>query len=279
MIYLISGSTRGYRYKHNYVSRMEKEMNGRMAEKPEYGNWVPKRLIYIPGVVGVVFLGLVLLFPILVIPATLSFFVSVYFAYARYLFSPQGGKVEDQVRKLVLGHLDWGGEGQALDIGCGNGALTVNLAQKYPRARVFGIDYWGGKWEYSKNICERNARIEGVNERVTFQKASASVLPFSEEHFDAVVSNLVFHEVRDVADKRELIREALRVVRKGGKFVFQDLFLLKRIYGNTDDLIGTIRSWGIRKVEFVQTREAPFIPMSLKLPFMLGRIGIISGEK
>lgn len=254
-------------------------MNGRMIEKPEYGNWVPKRLIYIPGAIGLVLFGLALLFSILVIPAALFFLVSVYFTYARYLFAPQGGNVENQVRKLVLAHLDWSGEGRVLDIGCGNGALTINLAQKYPRARVFGIDYWGIKWEYSKNICERNARIEGVNERVTFQKASASVLPFSDEHFDSVVSNLVFHEVRDVADKREVIREALRVVKKGGKFVFQDLFLMKRVYGNTDDLIGTIRSWGIRKVEFVQTGKAAFIPTVLKLPFMVGTIAIITGEK
>ena len=80
-------------------------------------------------------------------------------------------------------------------------------------------------------------------------------------------------------DKRELIREALRVVKKGGKFSFQDEFLFKQIYGETDDLVKTIKSWGITKVEFVQTRNAEFIPPALKLPFMLGSMGIIKGEK
>lgn len=79
-------------------------------------------------------------------------------------------------------------------------------------------------------MCERNAKIEGVIDRVTFQKASASILPFADEYFDAVVSNLVFHEVREVADKREVVREALHVVKKGGRFAFQDLFLLRRTY-------------------------------------------------
>jgi ubiquinone/menaquinone biosynthesis C-methylase UbiE len=114
---------------------------------------------------------------------------------------------------------------------------------------------------------------------VSFQKASASALPFVEGYFDAVVSNLVFHEVSDSKDKRELIREALRVVKKGGKFAFQDLFLVKRTYGDVDDLIEIIQSWGIRRVEIVETRKTSFIPLVLKLPFMVGTMGILTGEK
>jgi ubiquinone/menaquinone biosynthesis C-methylase UbiE len=205
--------------------------------------------------------------------------VSMYFVYARYQFSPRGGNVQNQIWELVLSNFAWNGEGQALDIGCGNAPLTIKLARKYPRARIIGIDYWGKKWEYSKSICEKNAGIEGVEKRVSFQKASAAQLPFKDEYFDAAVSNLVFHEVSESRDKREVIREALRVVKKGGKFAFQDLFLLKRIYGEPDQLLSTIQSWGIKKVEFKRTYEAAFIPTMLKLPFMVGAIGIISGEK
>jgi len=254
-------------------------MSGQVAAKPEYGNWIPKRMIYLSGFVGFVFLGLGLLFWVLAIPAALFFLVAAYFLYARHQFSLQGGKVQDRVWTLVLANLDWNGEGKALDIGCGNGALTNKLAQKYPKAHVTGIDYWGKRWEYSKNICDRNAEIEGVSERVTFQKASAVLLPFDDGYFDAAVSNFVFHEVSDAKDKRELIREALRVVKKGGKFSFQDEFLFKQLFGDIDDLIETIKSWGITKVEFVQTRDADVIPQTLKLPFILGSIGLIHGEK
>ncbi len=104
-------------------------------------------------------------------------------------------------------------------------------------------------------------------------------LPFEDEYFDAAVSNLVFHEISGAKDKRELIREALRVVKKGGKFAFQDLFLLKQVYGDVDELVATIKSWGITKVEFIETRNAPFIPAALKLPFMVGKIGVIKGGK
>lgn len=112
--------------------------------------------------------------------------------------------------------------------------LTIKLAQKFNTAKVAGIDYWGAKWEYSKNTCESNVEIEGVNDNVTFQKAKALKLPFEDGFFDAAVSNLVFHEVADAKDKREVIKEALRVVKKGGKFAFQDLFLEKHLYGDTE---------------------------------------------
>jgi len=250
-----------------------------MDEKAEYGNWVSKRIIYLCGFVGFVFFGLSLIFWFLIIPALLFFLVSAYFLYVRYQFSPQGGNIQDQIWALVLANLDWSGEGRALDIGCGNGALTIKLAQKYAKAKVIGIDYWGKNWEYSKSVCERNAVIEGVSERVTFQKASAESLPFDDGYFDAAVSNFVFHMVGYTRDKREIVREALRVVKKGGTFSFQDEFLIKQLFGDIDDLIETIKSWGITKVEFVQTRDADFIPRLLKMPFILGNIGVISGVK
>ena len=250
-----------------------------MGEKAEYGNWISKKIIYLSGFLGFLFLGLGLMFWVLIIPAVLFLLVSVYFLYVRRQFSPQGGNVQDRVWTLVLANLDWNGEGRALDIGCGNGALTVKLAQKYTKAQIIGIDYWGKKWEYSKNVCERNALIEGVSERVTFQKANALSLPFDDGYFDAAVSNFVFHMIGKSKDKRKVVREALRVVKKGGKFSFQDEFLVKQLFGEIDDLVETIKSWGISKVEFVQTRDADFIPRALKLPFILGTIGIIRGQK
>ncbi len=247
--------------------------------KIDYGNWVPRRLIYGSVTLGILFLVAAIWFHYLLIIALLLFFVTTFFVYARYKFSASGGNVQQSVWKLVLTNLNWDGNGKVLDIGCGNGALTIMLAKKYPEAQVTGIDYWGKRWEYSKNTCEQNAQAEGVNKQVSFQKANAAALPFDDSYFDGAVSNFVFHEVSSVKDKREVIREALRVVKKGGKFAFQDEFLVKKIYGNPDELLATIKSWDISKVELIITCDAQFIPRALKLPLFLGTIAIIAGEK
>jgi SAM-dependent methyltransferase len=251
----------------------------KVIEKPKYGNWVPKNYIYFSGLLGVLLVAIAFFLLILIIGAVIFFIFCAYFTYARYRFSPHGGNLQSHIQDLVLNNLDWDGNGNIIDIGCGNAPLTIKVAKKYINAKVTGIDYWGKKWEYSKNVCEKNAKIEGVENRLTFQKASASALPFEEGFFNAAVSNLVFHEVSDTKDKREVIKEALRVLKNGGAFAFQDLFLEKRTYGNIDDLIKTIKSWDIERVEFSSTKDSEFIPKALKLPFMVGTMGILYGKK
>jgi SAM-dependent methyltransferase len=235
--------------------------------------------VILPAVLGVGFIALSPWSFLFLIPATIFVLIAAYFAYARYLFAPRGGNVQGAIWETLLDHLEWNGSGRGLDIGCGSGALSIKLAKKYPAVVVTGVDLWGSQWEYSKALCEKNAALEGVAERVTFQAASASSLPFDDGSFDVVVSNLTFHEVRETGDKRLLVKEALRTLKPGGVFALQDLFLIRRTYGDVDGLLESIRSWGISKVEFVATRKAPFVPWALRLPFMVGTMGLIVGVK
>ena len=254
-------------------------MQSSVSNKPDYGNWVSKKFIIIPGLICLIFIGLAFWSAWWALPAVLFGLMAGYFLLAYYRFSPAGGDVQARIVGLVLEQLDWDGQGRALDIGCGNAALTLRLAQKYPAAHVTGLDYWGKNWDYSQKVCEQNAERAGVAGRVDFKKASASALPFEAGTFDLAVSNLTFHEVNDTQDKRQVLQEALRVVRPGGKFAFQDLFLVEAIYGKPEELVALVKSWGMRDVKFLRTCDAPFIPRLLKLPFMVGRIGILYGEK
>jgi len=230
-----------------------------------------------PILIGVALLVIALLFPLLVLLAIVFLLLAAYFAYARRLLSARGGNVQDKIYDLVLANLDWNGQGKLLDVGCGSAALTVKLARRYPNARLTGIDFWCHSRSHLE-VCEKNAATEGVDDRVSFYKASALKLPFEDGAFDAVVSSLTFHEARDAEDKKELIREALRVLKKGGKFTFQDLFLVKKTYGTPEDLVKTIKRLGASEVKFIDTHKESFIPRALRLPFMVGPIGIITGK-
>ena len=246
---------------------------------PRYGNWVSTRLLIIPAVLCGLTVASSILSLAFLVPAAIFLLCFAYLAFARYAFSFRGGNVQAKIHELLLDSLEWEGVGKAIDIGCGNGPLTIKLAKKYPDAQVTGIDYWGGAWGYSKGVCEKNAELEGVAQRVTFLKASASQLPFEDSSFDAAVSNLTFHEVSDAKDKRLVIREALRVVQKRGSFAFQDLFLLKRVYGKPEELIEAVKGFGVESVELIETRDSKSIPPLLRLPFMVGTMAILRGKK
>ena len=254
-------------------------------ETVDYGSWVPKKMVIGLLAVGLICLVIALVpMPLVVIIifgiiAGLGLIAFLYFAYAYYIFSARGGNLQARLWDIVIDKLPWDGQGKGLDIGTGNGSLAIFAARKYPQAEVTGIDYWGKSWDYSQGMCERNAMAEGVGNRIHFQKASAARLPFGDGEFDAVVSNFVFHEVRDAKDKREVIREALRVLRKGGAFSLQDLLLQKSLYGEINDLLAAIRGWGVEEVDYADSRSLAEVPLLLWTPMMLGKMGLIYGKK
>lgn len=255
------------------------------AEKPDYGNWIRVRVVLTFWVIGLALVGIALL-PIPAILRVISIGLAVfplgmglYLSYVYAQFAPWGGDIQAKLWTLVLDCLAADGQGSGLDVGTGNGALAVRLAQRYPALRVTGIDFWGSDWEYAQSACERNARLEGVGGRVTFQKASAAALPFDDGAFDCVVSHFVFHEVSELSDKREAIREALRVLRDGGAFAFQDMFLNEAMYGPPDALVAAVRSWGVSEVAFVESRRLLPIPRLLRNRRALGYASILHGRK
>ena len=200
-----------------------------------------------------------------------------YLMYLYYHFSAHNKRFQYKVWNVVIQNLPWNGQGKALDIGTGAGPLAIELAKKFPQSLVYGIDYWGKLWNYSKQKAENNARIEGVANHVVFQKASASKLPFKNGEFDAIVSNFVYHEVRDIKDKTSLINESFRVLKKGGAFSLQDTLKNQKKFGALEDLIRKIKEWGVQEVNFIELTDGLSMPNLLKFEFKT--IGLLYGIK
>ncbi len=246
------------------------------SDVPNYRNWVSRKLIFTPIFLGIVTAVFTVYYPWVFIFPPVFLLMVLYFTYARWIFSPKGKNMQVKLQSFILNEIEWDGKGEGLDIGCGQGSLTIRLAKEYPEASFTGVEY---RWQVA-DISERNAELEGVSDRVSFQDVKTiTTLPFEDETFDLVVSHLTFHEVMEIRDRRVLLEEALRVLKEGGVFVFQDIFLNGKVFGNIDPFLNKITEWGAEEASFVYSCDFESIPSAIRTPFMVGRMGIIKGHK
>src|SRR5260370_28515245 len=75
----------------------------------------------------------------------------------------------------------------------------------------------------AEEVPRRNAALEGVAERVELHTADMRQLPFDEGSFDVVVSSLAIHNVPGAGERAKALREAVRVLKKGGKLAIADI--------------------------------------------------------
>ncbi|MDW6025247.1 methyltransferase domain-containing protein [Mesorhizobium sp. BAC0120] len=103
-------------------------------------------------------------------------------------------------------------DARALDLGCGGGHVTFNLA---PRVReVVAYDLSPEMLE----VVARAARERGFD-NVTTEQGVAEKLPFADASFDIALSRFSAHHWRDFGAG---LREAARVLKPGGMAVFID---------------------------------------------------------
>jgi SAM-dependent methyltransferase len=110
--------------------------------------------------------------------------------------------------QLALPFLEFAGHPaneRILDVGCGTGRMSFALAERGDHASIVGIDV--------SDVYLDFARSRNEYPRTTFEVADATALPFSDDEFDRVVSQLVLQFVPDAASAAA---EMLRVTRPGG---------------------------------------------------------------
>ncbi len=166
--------------------------------------------------------------------------------------------------------------GIGLDVGCGSGALTIACAKRNPNAVMVGIDRWGKDYaSFSKQLCEKNAEAEGVS-NVRFEQGNAVELNFTNEYFDTVTSNYVYHNIAGT-DRRDLLRETFRVLKKGGTFAIHDIMMYKG-YHDIDAFVEELKNAGFEKVDLIDTTDV-FMTKKEAKKFMLRGSRLLVGKK
>ena len=107
-------------------------------------------------------------------------------------------------------------QSKVLDIGCGNGNAAVWLTRN-SGAHVTGIDLSGVR---VANAVESLSQTPELADKLAFEKASATDLPFDEGTFTHVWSQATIYHV---PDKVKVLQEAYRVLQPGGVMIFDDL--------------------------------------------------------
>ena len=241
--------------------------------KPNYQNWVPKKMVVgffagagaalllfvLFGLTGLILHGTarVICAIVLGLMTLLLLGLALWMLLLHRSFDYDGKRqlsrtIVEGVAKYV--ELPEGGIG--LDVGCGSGALTIACAKRNPEASMVGLDRWGKEYaSYNKPLCEGNARAEGVK-NTSFRQGDATHLDFPDETFDAVVSNYVYHNIP--GERQQYLLETLRTLKKGGTFAIHDIFS-KSKYGDMQAFVRRLRDMGYQKVELIDTTDGKFM--------------------
>lgn len=101
-----------------------------------------------------------------------------------------------------------------LDVGCGPGTITVDLASRVPNGKVIGID------TFEDLVLQGQLKALELNlKNITFEVASATSLPYENDSFDIVIAHQV---LLHLADPKAAFEEMRRVVKPGGVVCCKD---------------------------------------------------------
>jgi ubiquinone/menaquinone biosynthesis C-methylase UbiE len=148
----------------------------------------------------------------------------------------------DRVFAVALG----GRQGmQALDIGCGTGFLSLELAMR--GHQVTGIDF------APEMLALAREKAEAAGVAIRFEEADAENLPLAADSFDLVMTR---HVLWTLPQPEAAVVEWIRVLRPGGRLAVID--------GHSLVAPGEEQAYSAR-------RSAEYAPISDRLPFLMGK--------
>lgn len=125
--------------------------------------------------------------------------------------------MDQRWRRQVVQRVGAGHAKQIIDVCCGTGQLSMELAQAVgPAGRIIGLDFSENMLQVGREQLEKSS----LSEVIRFVQGDAMHLPFGDNSFDGAT---VGWGLRNLPDLRQGIREMVRVVKPGGKVVSLDM--------------------------------------------------------
>ena len=124
---------------------------------------------------------------------------------------------EIEARAAYLGLLDVAEGDRVLDVGCGSGVVTREIARRVgPSGCAVGVDPSAALLAIARDLAE----VEGLGNRVELHEGSALALPFADGAFDVAIAVTALSHTPGAEGA---IPEMARVVRPGGRIGVFDL--------------------------------------------------------
>jgi len=118
-----------------------------------------------------------------------------------------------------------------LDLGSGGGIDVLLSAKRVgPTGKAYGLDMT----DEMLALAEKNKAEAGV-ENVAFLKGEIENIPLTDASVDVIISNCV---INLSTDKDQVLREAFRVLKPGGRFAVADIVLTKPVSDTVREHVG-----------------------------------------
>ncbi len=175
-------------------------------------------------------------------------------------------------KKLVKYVLKNGEPKSVFDCACGSGDVSIELAKKFPNAKIIGGDFCEEMLELAKEKASKQ------NLKIEFLFADCQKLPFEDSQFDAVTISFGF---RNFKDRNSCLKEIVRVLKPNGILAILEVAKAEGIFQKIQKIFmgkfvpSVAKIFGGQKADYEYLAETTFdYPSNFQVKQMLLDAGL-----